>query len=184
MCTWLLACMLVPFFFSITSMAEGLRAFLQQAVVGRHQVASIAGRLDAAMNNMPQGLMMIDNDNKIIVSNHRAALMLGGTNEGKFIGRELKTVLRYMNRGNLFGFLTVEHVESRLLALLQSNEDRRFTLHLKDGRYLEFGARKRGELGGVLIFEDVSERIANEEKIHRMARFDASERLAESRVLP
>ncbi len=165
--------MLVPFFFSITSMADGLRDFLLQAVMGKHQVASIAGRLDAAMNNMPQGLMMIDHDNRIVVANHRAALMLGGANEGKFIGRDLRTVLRFMNRGNLFGVLSVDQVESRLLALLQSNEDRRFTLHLKDGRYLEFGARKRGELGGVLIFEDISERIANEEKIHRMARFDA-----------
>ena len=169
----MLGLLLAPFFFSIMSMADGLRKFLLQAVLGRHEVTQIADRLDAALNNMPQGLMMIDASNQIIVANHRAAVMLGGPDETTFAGRKLKTILRYANKGGLFGFLTVEQVESRLLALIHSNEDRRFILHLRDGRYLEFGARKRGDMGGVLIFEDVSERVANEEKIHRMARFDS-----------
>lgn len=165
--------MLAPFFISIMSMANGLRAFLLQAVQGRHDVSLFAGQLDTALNNMPQGLMMIDSESQIIVANHRACFMLGGGKDSDFTGRTLKTILRYANKGGLFGFLTVEQVESRLLALVQSNEDRKFVLHLRDNRYLEFGARRRRDGGGVLIFEDVSERVANEEKIHRMARFDA-----------
>ena len=90
-----------------------------------------------------------------------------------FSGRKLRAILRYANRGGLFDLLSVEQLESRLLALMQSDDGRKFVLHLKDGRYLEFGARKRGKMGGVLIFEDVSERVASEEKIHRMARFDS-----------
>ena len=165
--------LLAPFFLSIMSMADGLRNFLLQAVLGRHEASRVADQMDAALNNMPQGLMMIDASNHVIVANHRGAQMLGGSDEGAFIGRNLKTILRYANKGGLFGFLTVEQVESRLLALVQSDDDRKFILHLKDGRYLEFGARKRGDNGGVLIFDDVSERVANEEKIHRMARFDS-----------
>jgi diguanylate cyclase (GGDEF)-like protein len=165
--------MLIPFFLSVSSMAGGLRAFLLQAVKGKHEATQFAERLDSALNNMPQGLMMIDASNRIIVANHRAAALLGGPNEDLFTGRKLKAILRYANKGGLFGFLTVEQVESRLLALMQSDDERKFVLHLRDGRYLEFGARKRGNMGGVLIFEDVSERVANEEKIYRMARFDS-----------
>ena len=169
----LVGLLLAPFFISITSMSNGLRHFLLEAVVGRYDASKFADRLDAALNNMPQGLMMIDASNQIVVSNHRAAILLGGLDEKLFTGRKLKAVLRYANKGGLFDCLTIDQIESRLLALMQSNDDRKFILHLRDGRYLEFGARKRGDMGGVLIFEDVSERVANEEKIHRMARFDS-----------
>ena len=165
--------MLAPFFVSIMSMAKGLRQFLLEAVRGRYDASKFADRLDAALNNMPQGLMMIDSSNQVVVANKRAASLFGGMDEQLFTGRSLKAILRYANKGGMFEFLTVEQLESRLLALMQSDDGRKFVLHLKDGRYLEFGARKRGVMGGVLIFEDVSERVANEEKIHRMARFDA-----------
>ena len=169
----LVGLLLAPFFISNMSMAKGLRHFLLEAVRGRYEASKFADRLDAALNNMPQGLMMIDSSNQVIVANRRAAVLLGGIDEQLFTGRKLKAILRYANKGGLFEFLTVEQLESRLLALMQSDDGRKFVLHLKDGRYLEFGARKRGVMGGVLIFEDVSERVANEEKIHRMARFDS-----------
>ncbi len=169
----LVGLMLAPFFISIMSMANGLRHFLLEAVRGRYDASKFADRLDAALNNMPQGLMMIDASNQVVVANHRAALLLGGLDEELFTGRKLKAILRYANKGGLFDLLSVEQLESRLLALMQSDDGRKFVLHLKDGRYLEFGARKRGAMGGVLIFEDVSERVASEEKIHRMARFDS-----------
>ena len=169
----LVGLLLAPFFLSIMSMSNGLRQFLLQAVMGRYDASKFADRLDAALNNMPQGLMMIDASNQIVVANHRAAALFGGLDEKLFTGRKLKAVLRYANKGGMFDFLSVDQIENRLLALLQSNDGRKFVLHLRDGRYLEFGARKRGDMGGVLIFEDVSERVANEEKIHRMARFDS-----------
>jgi diguanylate cyclase (GGDEF)-like protein len=165
--------LLAPFFLSITSMANGLRKFLLQAVIGRHEVTQIAEKLDAALNNMPQGLLMLDGQGSVVVANHRAAVMFGHDAEQVFVGRKLKAILRYASKGGQFGFLTVAQVESRLLALINSNDDRKFIMHLKDGRYLEFGARQRSDMGGVIIFEDVSERVANEEKIHRMARFDS-----------
>ena len=169
----LVGLMLAPFFISIMSMANGLRHFLLEAVRGRYDASKFADRLDAALNNMPQGLMMIDASNQVVVANHRAAVLLGGLDEELFTDRKLKAILRYANKGGLFDLLSVEQLESRLLALMQSDDGRKFVLHLKDGRYLEFGARKRGAMGGVLIFEDVSERVASEEKIHRMARFDS-----------
>jgi diguanylate cyclase (GGDEF)-like protein len=165
--------LLAPFFISIMSMADGLRNFLLQAVKGRHQVASIAERLDTALNTMPQGLMMLDVNNCVLVANRQAATLFGAPSESMLIGRQLKTILRYASKHGHFGFTTPEQVQSRLLALLKSNEDRKFILHLRDGRYLEFGASRRGDAGGVLICEDVSERVENEEKIHRMARFDS-----------
>ena len=165
--------LLAPFFLSIMSMSDSLRNFLLQAVKGRHQVASIAEKLDTALNTMPQGLMMLDVNNCVLVANRQAATLFGATSESLLVGRRLKTILRYASKHGHFGFTTPEQVQSRLLALLKSNEDRKFILHLRDGRYLEFGARRRGDAGGVLICEDVSERVESEEKIHRMARFDA-----------
>lgn len=167
------ALLLVPFFLTVNSMARYVREFLKESVLRRLEVKEIADRLDVALNNMPQGLIMFDNKRRALVVNKRAAEMLRAPSMEGLTGRSLRTILRFCRFKKVVpdGFL--EDIEERLNSMFEERDSRKFLLKTHEGSTIEFTGRKAGNTGGVLIFEDVSERVEAEEKIHRMARFDS-----------
>ncbi len=167
------AALLVPFFISVSSMSRYVREFLKEAVVGRLEVKKIADKLDVALNNMPQGLIMFDSENRAMVVNKRAFEMLKASNAQTLHGRSLKTIIRFCRFNGVLSGGMVETIEQRLAAMLDGTDTRKFTLKSSDGGTVEFSGRKASANGGVLIFENVTERVQAEEKIHRMARFDS-----------
>ncbi len=167
------AALLVPFFMSVSSMSRYVREFLKEAVLGRLEVKKIADKLDVALNNMPQGLIMFDNENRAVVVNKRAVEMLKATNSDTLTGRNLRTILRFCRFNGVLGSAVAGNIEHRLSAMLDGSDPRKFTLLSSDGGTVEFSGNRAGTSGGVLMFENVSERVKAEEKIHRMARFDS-----------
>lgn len=167
------AILLVPFFLIVNSMARYVREFLKEAVLRRLEVKQIADRLDVALNNMPQGLVMFDNDGKALVINNRAVEMLRAPSAEALTGRTLRTILRFCRFKKVVPDGLLDDIENRLTAMFEEKDSRKFLLKTHEGSTVEFTGRKAGLNGGVLIFEDVSERVEAEEKIHRMARFDA-----------
>ena len=167
------ALLLLPFALSVFSMSSGLRTFLAEAVQGRLDVASIADKFDVALNNMPHGLIMFDNKLTSMVVNKRAADMLKSPSCEAMTGHSLKVILRFCRFRGMFGADALSQIEQRLTALLNGSDERKYLLKLASEAYVEFSAKRLGNGGGVLIFEDVSERILAEDKIHRMARFDS-----------
>jgi diguanylate cyclase (GGDEF)-like protein len=167
------ALLLIPFFLIINSMARYVREFLKEAVLRRLEVKQIADRLDVALNNMPQGLIMFDDKRRSLVVNNRAAEMLRAPGVEALRGRSLQTILRFCRFKKVVPDGLLEDIEERLTSMFEENVSRKFLLKTHEGTSVEFTGRKAGNGGGVLIFEDVSERVEAEEKIHRMARFDA-----------
>jgi diguanylate cyclase (GGDEF)-like protein len=167
------AMLLVPFFLIVNSMARYVREFLKEAVLRRLEVKQIADRLDVALNNMPQGLVMFDDKGKALVVNNRAVEMLRAPSAAALTGRSLRTILRFCRFKKVVPDGLLDDIEDRLTAMFEEKDSRKFLLKTHEGTTVEFTGRKAGPNGGVLIFEDVSERIEAEEKIHRMARFDA-----------
>lgn len=167
------ALLLVPFFMSVISMSRYVREFLKEAVVRRIEVKKIADRLDVALNNMPQGLIMFDSAANAVVVNKRAVDMLKAPSAESLNQRSLQTILRFCRFNGLLGNSLSATIEQRIRALLDGTDTRKFTLKSRDGGTVEFSGKKAGATGGVLIFENVTERVQAEEKIHRMARFDS-----------
>lgn len=167
------ALLLLPFFMSVISMSRYVREFLKEAVVRRIEVKKIADRLDVALNNMPQGLIMFDGAANAMVVNKRAVEMLKAPSADSLNGRSLQTILRFCRFNGLLGNSLSATIEQRLRAMLDGTDTRKFTLKSRDGDTVEFSGKKAGSTGGVLIFENVTERVQAEEKIHRMARFDS-----------
>ena len=165
--------LLVPLGLSIVSMSKYLREFLYEAVKGRFEVKAIADKLDVALNNMPQGLIMFDQNNCAKVVNNRAVEMLKAPNSSVLIGRSLRTILRFSRFKKVVPSGMIDDIEQRLIGMFNENDSKKFLLKTHDGATIEFTGRKAAADGGVLIFEDVSDRMEAEEKIHRMARFDA-----------
>ncbi|MEC7000083.1 PAS-domain containing protein [Brucella abortus] len=87
--------LLIPYFLSNIQMANGLREFLFAAVMGKRRLSIVAGRFDAALNNMPQGLLMFDGEQRIAVINNKAKAMMRIAEHTKLHGRKLEVLLRY-----------------------------------------------------------------------------------------
>ena len=156
----------------VRKMSNSVREFLYENVIARHEIALIADRFDAALNNMPHGLFMLDLDNRITVANSKAAQFLKLPNPEKLRNHSLKAVLRLAVAKDIHSREDAHMIEAQLLSLIKGVESRaliRFSDHL----YLEFTAKQRRNRGVVLIFEDVTARIRAEEKIIHMARYDS-----------
>jgi diguanylate cyclase (GGDEF)-like protein len=163
--------LLIPYFLSNIQMANGLRKFLFAAVLGRRELAVVAGRFDAALNNMPQGLIMFDGEGKLVVVNNKAVSLLRISADTDLTGRSLQTVLRYASLHGLFPRSKLKRIQKLIEDLLSGRRERDL-FQFSDGRYIEFSCNQRQDEGAVLIFEDVTQRIEAEAQIQHMARYD------------
>ncbi|MBJ6134570.1 EAL domain-containing protein [Ochrobactrum sp. Q0168] len=163
--------LLIPYFLSNIEMANGLREFLFAAVMGKRRLSIVAGRFDAALNNMPQGLLMLDGQSRIAVINNKAKAMLRIAEHTKLHGRQLEVLLRYCAREGLFPHNDMTNVRARMTDLVAGRKTRDI-FQLSGERYIEcIGNQTVGD-GAVLMFEDVTQRVEAEARIQHMARFD------------
>ncbi len=168
----ILSVFLIPFWLTTRAMATGVREFLYENVIARREIASIAERFDTALNNMPHGLVMVDEENRIQVINRKACELLKIGAPDRLKDRDLGAVLRY---GARYSFMDASQPELILRQLTRVAEGSlsRTLIHFPEGLSLEFSASRRADGGAVLIFEDVSSRVKAEQKILHMVRFDA-----------
>ncbi|MFI3903671.1 putative bifunctional diguanylate cyclase/phosphodiesterase [Ochrobactrum sp. S1502_03] len=163
--------LLIPYFLSNIQMANGLREFLFAAVMGKRRLSVVASRFDAALNNMPQGLLMFDAQQRIAVINHKTKALLKIAEHTKLRGRKLEVLLRYCIRQGLFPHNDLSNIGARMRDLLAGRKSRDI-FQLADDRYIECVANQTSNAGVVLMFEDVTQRVESEVRIQHMARFD------------
>lgn len=167
-----LASLVLPFAMTTRAMANGVRAFLYENVLAARELATIADRFDAALNNMPHGLFMLDADRRILVANRRACELLHLGDKERLKDCHLDTVLRFGVRNTFFDARQSRAIVRQLDELL-TGERSRALVQVTDGLFLEFTAAPRGNGGAVLIFEDVTARVEAEDRILHMVRYDS-----------
>ncbi|SMF06337.1 PAS domain S-box-containing protein/diguanylate cyclase (GGDEF) domain-containing protein [Xaviernesmea oryzae] len=156
---------LIPFGLTTQSMAAGVREFFYENVKASQEVTLLAGRLDTALATMAHGLVMLDGEGRVQVANRRAYELLG-LDAGKDIkDNAFVSVLEESARLPSAAILTK-------IGQLADGRLHRALLSFGDRLHMEFSASPRSDGGVVLIFEDVSARVAAEEKILHMVRFD------------
>src|SRR5262249_15260175 len=129
-------------------------------------------RFTAALNNMSQGLCMIDAEHNVIVCNRRYLEMFGFSAERVKPGVSIRDVLAYsVEIGNQKLMTAAELYQSYVKRLTTG----RATIHrhLADGRVLEVVSEPMPEGGWVVTYEDITKRYQAEQNIARMARHDA-----------
>ncbi|EUB97049.1 diguanylate cyclase/phosphodiesterase with PAS/PAC sensor(s) [Rhizobium sp. CF080] len=162
----LMSLLLIPFGLTTRSMANGVREFLYENVIASRKMAIIAGRFDIALKTISHGLVMLDGEGKIQVINRRARDLLGLDKKSDLKDRDFAAVLCE----------DAENAPETILRQLSKLADgtlERALFKFKDERHLEFSVSPRSDGGVVLIFEDVTARLAAEEKVLHMVRFDA-----------
>lgn len=158
---------------TLTTAVGGYR----QALLHSRELAGAAererARLDAAVNNMPLGLVMFDSDKRLIVANQRYSDMYGLPAELARQGTPWEELVRYW--ASVEGYFGEDREERyrELIAVANLEVPIAAVHELADGR--AFNIRHQPIEGGgwVAVSEDLTERRAIEARLRHMARYDA-----------
>lgn len=163
-----LAAMLVLLLISFRKLAGDIRALLLSAVHGRLEASRLAAELDMAMTTLEHGLCMLDGRGTISFANERAVRLLSFLGPNALVGRPVGAILADLSDSKT----SPQSAIDRLSDLIRTRSAGKVLLCLPGERYFEITVSSRRERC-VLLFEDISERIAAEERITFMARHDA-----------
>ncbi|KQX38857.1 hypothetical protein ASD04_09420 [Devosia sp. Root436] len=152
---------------SFRKLAADVRSILLSAVHGRVEASRLAAELDMAMTTLEHGLCMLDERGVISVANERAVRLFSLMGLPELLGRPVSSVLGALGDSGVLPRTAVD----RLLDVIGKHMSGKVLLCLPAGRYYEVSVSARDETT-VLLFEDISERVASEERINFMARHD------------
>ena len=130
-------------------------------------------RLDAALNNMSQGLVMFDSSARLVVANRRYLEMFGLSPENIAPGRTIREVLDQRVATGGFSAEAVEAYRTELLAAVAQGKTFSKITKLPDGRIISIINQPMADGGWVATHEDITERLIAEEKIKHLAHYDA-----------
>jgi diguanylate cyclase (GGDEF)-like protein/PAS domain S-box-containing protein len=130
-------------------------------------------RLDAALDNMSQGLCLFDGQDRLEVVNRRFFDIFGLSRENIEPGVSFSKVLALSEVRNNEDGTKVAEVLSDQLACMSRHEISTHYYELGDGRVIASVYSPTNNGGWVATFEDVTERRQAETQIMHMARHDA-----------
>jgi diguanylate cyclase (GGDEF)-like protein/PAS domain S-box-containing protein len=136
------------------------------------QVREQHRRFNAALNNMSQGLCMIDAEQNVIVCNRRYLEIFGFSPDDVKPGMSMREVMKHTVA---LGNQTQMNAEELYANYVERLKVGRASIHrhLADGRVIKVVNEPMPEGGWVVTYEDITERYQAEQNIARMARHDA-----------
>jgi diguanylate cyclase (GGDEF)-like protein len=127
-------------------------------------------RLDTAVNNMTQGLLLFDSSQRLVVCNQRYVEMFGLSPEVIKPGCSLRDLVSHRKQtGSLKGDVD-EHCS---LVLRSAATNSIIVTETTDGRFIQTAYRTVADGGWVTTLEDITERRRAEERIAHLAHYDA-----------
>jgi len=169
----ILGLMIVPTMIITVGSADYVRQVLFSAIVGQKTSRLLAQRFDRALNTMPQGLLMFNSTGKVIVANAEAAHLIGMGSVEAMTGRSIEALMGRIVAAGLLDRERCRYTTQQLMDALHQGFDRKLIIALADGRSFEFSTREGDNDLGVVIFEDVTQRVRAAQRISTMARFDS-----------
>lgn len=139
-------------------------------------------RFDAALNNMTQGLVMLDSDLRVIVCNQRYIEMYRLSPEIVKPGVTMRDVVVHSCAIGNHPATNPEQFYKDYVEKLSKGGQHTLYRHLGDGRIIKLTHRPMEQGGWVITYEDVTERRKAEARVAHMAQHDALTELS-NRVL-
>lgn len=129
-------------------------------------------RFDAALNNMSQGLCMLDASLHVIVCNRRYIEMYGLSPEIVKPGVSMREIMEHSCDLGIHPNTTAANIYADYVERLREGEH---TLHrhLSDGRIIKLNHKRMEHGGWVVTYEDVTERHKAQARVAHMAQHDS-----------
>ena len=130
-------------------------------------------QLDAALNNMVQGLAMYDAEQRLVICNKRYAEMYGLAPEQVKPGTRCSEIIEHrIAKGEFPGRTADELVAGDARARRPGTDVVHYTSELSDGRYIAVSVQPMPDGGTVTTHQDITEQRRSEAKIAHMALHD------------
>jgi diguanylate cyclase (GGDEF)-like protein len=136
------------------------------------RLATSEATVDAALNNMSQGLVMFDSSNRLVVCNRRYLEMYGLSPDIVKPGSPLRELLDHRVAIGNFGAADVEPYITDLLAAVDHGITFSKITSLPNGRIFSVVNQPTADGGWVAAHEDVTEQKRAEQRIAHMAHYD------------
>jgi diguanylate cyclase (GGDEF)-like protein/PAS domain S-box-containing protein len=130
-------------------------------------------QLDAALNNMVQGLAMFDADLRLVLANARYGEIYGLTVEQLKPGTSLREIIEYRVAQGYNPGKTVDQIMQALLDRSDGTKATHYTSAIGDGRYVSVSMQAMADGCAVTTHQDITEQRRSEAKIAHMALHDA-----------
>ncbi|HEY5827758.1 MAG TPA: PAS-domain containing protein [Hyphomicrobiaceae bacterium] len=145
-----------------------------ELLIEREQELNVRNeQLDAALNNMLQGLAMYDSKFQLVMCNRRYAEMYGLSPEQVKRGTPLRVIIEHrIARGEFRGKSADELVEERVKRVA-GQTTAQYVNELCDGRHISVSTRPMPDGGTVTTHHDITEQHRSEARIAHMALHDA-----------
>ncbi len=130
-------------------------------------------RLDAALDNMSQGLCLFDAQNRLEVVNRRFFDIFGLARNKIQPGVSFREILELSVARQNHAGKTVDELLAELTDFMRRSSNGTHFYELSDGRVVACAYNTTSDGGWVATYEDVTERRQAETKIMHMARHDA-----------
>ena len=129
-------------------------------------------QLDAALNNMVQGLAMFDAECRLVLCNRRYAEIYGLKPEQVAHGTRLRQIIQHRIDNGLHADRSPDElVDAMLLRLTDANFEQFFS-QLSDGRCIAITVQPMADGGTVTTHQDITDQRRSEAKITHMALHD------------
>jgi diguanylate cyclase (GGDEF)-like protein/PAS domain S-box-containing protein len=147
-----------------------VRKLSQQHRASRQRLTLEKQRLDTAVNNMTQGLLLFDSSQRLVICNHRYIEMYGLSAEIIKPGCSFREVIAHRKQTGSFTGNVDQYVNLVLHDIGQRNS---MVIETPDGRSIHIVNEPLADGGWVATHEDITERRRAEERITHLAHYDA-----------
>ena len=130
-------------------------------------------QLDAALNNMVQGLAMFDAQCKLVLCNGRYGEIYGLGPEQVAIGTTLRQITEHRTANGLRADRSPDEIVEAMLLRREDANFKQLLSYLSDGRCIAITVQAMADGGTVTTHQDITEQRRSEAKITHMALHDA-----------
>ena len=130
-------------------------------------------QLDAALNNIVQGLAMFDVEHRLVLCNRRYAEIYGLAPGQVELGTPLEKIIEHRVSNGLQSEMSPEEIVGSMLRRPNDTNFGEFYSHLSDGRCIAITVQPMADGGTVTTHQDITEQRRAEAKIAHMALHDA-----------